>query len=103
MGMIRGDVLHGPQGQLRCQNRQVSMGPGPGAFYSDRGELVFPHEAVIFVADDGTVFMTMGNRRVFGPNGSGADGVARVMGPVSTARHTAALLVFLSLGGPPSR
>jgi len=102
-GTIRGDVLHAPRGQIYCQGRQVSMGRGAGAIYSDRDELVIPGELTIFVANDGMVFVTMGNRRVFGPQGSGADGVARVVGPVAMARHTAELLVLLSLGGPPSR
>lgn len=103
LGAIRGDVLYGRNGQMTCRGRQISIGRGAGAFYNERDELVIPGEVTIFVANDGTVFMSMHNRRVFGPPGSGAAGVARVVGPIATARHTAELLVLLSLGGPPHR
>lgn len=101
MGVLRGDVLQAPNGQMSCQGRQISIRGRPGAFYSNTDELVIPNEITIFVADDGMVFLTARNRRVFGPPGSGAAGVARVVGPVAAARRTAELLVLLSLGGPP--
>jgi hypothetical protein len=84
-------------GQLVLEGRPVPAGYGPN------DELVFQDDGTrIFVADDGTVFMDRMGQSFFGPQGRASGrGVARVEGARGPARRTGALLVLLSLAGPP--
>lgn len=82
-------------GRLMFQGRVVAAGYGPN------DELVFQDDGTrIFVGDDGTVFMESRGKPILGPPGSGR-GVVRIEGARGPARRTGALLVLLSLGGPP--
>jgi hypothetical protein len=82
-------------GRLMLEGRLVAAGYGPN------DELIFHDDGTrIFVADDGTVFMETRGQAIFGPQGR-ARGVARVEGARGPARRTGALLVLLSLAGPP--
>ena len=101
MARLDGDRLVGGFGKVAasCNERLeiVLDGKVSGAHYDAEGAFV-ERGIRIFVADDGVVHMTSHGTKVFGPGGKGQ---ARVQGAVAEARRTAALLVLLSLGGPP--
>lgn len=101
MGHLANDQLVATSGKVigACNDHHefTFQGTASKAHFDAEGAFV-EDEVRIFVADDGTVHMTTHGKTVFGPEGKGH---ARVVGPVSEARRTAALLVLLSLGGPP--
>jgi len=101
MGRIDRDRVRVGAGEVAfsCNSKLeiVMDGKASDAHYDAAGALV-EKDVRIFVADDGLVHMTSHGTQVFGPGGKGQ---ARVVGPVVEARRTAALLVLLSLGGPP--
>lgn len=100
MGRLENDRLVGAgKTVLTCDaDRHLSMpGLAGSAGYDAEGAFV-EKETRILVTDDGTVVMTSHGAAVFGPDGKGH---ARVRGATGGARRTAALLVLLSLGGPP--
>lgn len=83
---------------ITCEGRKLVV-PQLAAAGGYDAEGAFVEKGVrILVTDDGTVVMTDHGKPVFGP---GAQGHARVRGATGGARRTAALLVLLSLGGPP--
>ncbi|MBK7402498.1 MAG: hypothetical protein IPJ34_41275 [Myxococcales bacterium] len=102
MGRLVNDQLLAASGKVigACNDHHeiVFDGTTSKARFDAEGAFV-ENEVRILVADDGVVHMTSRGKTIFGPGGKGQ---ARVVGPVSEARRTAALLVLLSLGGPPS-
>ncbi len=101
MGRLAHDQLLSTSGQVvgACngQYELVFQGAPSSARFDAEGAFV-EGEVRIAVTDDGVVHMTSHGKAIFGPGGKGQ---ARVVGPVSEAKRTAALLVLLSLGGPP--
>lgn len=102
MGRLVNDQLLAASGKVvgACNDHHEIVFDGTTSKAHFDAEGAFVEDKVrILVTDDGVVHMTSRGKTIFG---SGGKGQARVVGPVSEARRTAALLVLLSLGGPPS-
>lgn len=100
MGRLEGDRFVAGKSTLTCDAERRLSVPGLSAAGGYDAEGAFVEKGVrILVTDDGTVLMTHHGKTVFGP-GDG-QGHARVRGAHGGGRRTAALLVLLSLGGPP--
>lgn len=99
MGRLEGDKVVAGKTVLACDAERRLSAPDLASTARYDADGAFVEKGMrILVTDDGTVVMTHHGKRIFGPD---AQGHARVRGAHGGGRRTAALLVLMSLGGPP--